>query len=112
RTGKRFQFGPRDTCFLIELPQVSQKLALLVTQPDTGLIAAQLRLLQLAAIRAPIENWNLQTGHGRVAQITHAVGVNGKLVGINAVEVIDAEAGKQSAPRRRNLVVRNRERRQ
>src|SRR5579864_8776962 len=106
-TGERLHFRARRLGFAVELPQMAQKFALRERQFDPCLVPPQLRLLELAAIRAPAENWNLQGGHGGVPKVPDAVGSDGELVRIDAIKIVEAQRWQQTTPGRRDFVIGN-----
>jgi hypothetical protein len=83
---------------------VAEQLALREAQLDMRLIAAQLSLLQPAAIGSPTEDRNLQGGDGRITKIPDAVRSKSEMVGVNSIEVVQRKRWQQPAPGRRHLV--------
>src|SRR5258706_9174363 len=76
--------------------------------------AMQIRLLHLAHARAPAEDWELQRGTGGMSKIVDANRISqaverrapgSEVRSIDAIEIIQTEAGQHSAPGRGDIAL-------
>src|SRR5579871_348999 len=77
---------------------MSKQEPLRVRQFEVSLIAPQFGLLQLATVRTPAKDRDLQCRHRGITQIADSIGSNRKLVGIDSIKIVDAESRQQTSP--------------
>src|SRR5215472_4901895 len=77
---------------------MAEQLALGKGQLYMYLIPPQLRLSEPAAVCSPAEDRNLQGSHRGVTQVADSVGLSGKAIRIDAVEVVHRQRRQQASP--------------